>query len=137
MPPLRGCRPGPRSLIRRAKDCTDDRLHREGTSTMHLVLAAQHELFNKLDTNAGTLAVVAGLLIALLVATLPHDRRRRAIQPFVFLVLWGIAFAIERFFDRTESVAHVAGVIATLFLFTSIGRSCFLLTIAALRGVLG
>lgn len=104
---------------------------------MHFVLAAQHELFDKLDTNAGTLAVVAGLLIALLVATLPHDRRWRAIQPFVFLVLWGIAFALEAAFSGTGSVAHVAGVIATLFLFTSIGRSCFLLSIAALRGVLG
>src|SRR5438477_12050721 len=106
---------------------------------MRLVLAAaqQHELFDILDTNAGTVAVVAALLIVVLLASLPHDRRRRALQPSVFLVLWGLAFAVEKLFDKTETVAYAAGVVATLFLFTSIGRSSFLLVIAGLRGVLG
>jgi small-conductance mechanosensitive channel/CRP-like cAMP-binding protein len=105
---------------------------------MRLVLAAeQHELFNTLQANAGTLAIVAGLLIALLLFALPRERRRQAIQPFVFLVLWGLAFAIEKVFERTGSVAFVAGVVATIFLFTSIGRSSFLMVMAALRGALG
>ena len=105
---------------------------------MRLVLAVeQHELFSKLQANAGKLAIAAGLLIALLLIALPRERRRQAIQPFVFLVLWGLAFAIEAGFSGTGALEIVAGVIATLFLFTSIGRSCFLLVVAALRSALG
>jgi small-conductance mechanosensitive channel/CRP-like cAMP-binding protein len=105
---------------------------------MRLVLAAeQYDLFDKLDTNAGLLALVAFVLIALLVYTLPRKRRRQAIQPMVFLLLWGLAFAIEKISIQTGSDGHVPGVVATLFLFTSIGRSCFLLIIAGLRGALG
>lgn len=104
---------------------------------MRLVLAAeQYDLFDRLDTNAGVLAIIAGLLIALLLFTLPRDRRRQVLQPFVFLALWSLAFAIEKAFQGAPAVAHVAGVVATLFLFTSIGRTCFLLIIAALRGAL-
>src|SRR5258708_33143828 len=105
---------------------------------MRLVLAAQQsDLFDQLDTNAGMLAIVAFVLIALLLPTLPRDRRRQAIQPLVFLVLWSLAFTIEKISKLTGFEGHVPGVVATLFLFTSIGRSCFLLVIAALRGALG
>jgi small-conductance mechanosensitive channel/CRP-like cAMP-binding protein len=105
---------------------------------MRLVLAAeQHELFDALDTNAGVLAIVAFVLIALLLFTLARERRRQVLQPLVFLVLWSLAFAIEKISIQTGLGGHVPGVVATLFLFTSIGRSCFLLIIGALRGALG
>lgn len=104
---------------------------------MRVVLAAQHELFVRLQTNPGAVAIVAAVLIVLLPIALPRDRRRQIIQPFVLLVLWGLAFAIERAVAETSSIADVAGVVATFFLFTSIGRSSFLLILAVLRGTLG
>lgn len=105
---------------------------------MRLVLAAsEHVLFDKLQANAGVVAITAGALILLLSVALSRERRRQVIQPFVFLLLWGVLYAIERALSGTGTLADVAGGVATFFLFASIGRSSFLLVLAALRGGLG
>ena len=45
---------------------------------MRFVLAAQTEAINLVQSYAGSLAFAAGVLIALLLVTLPHDRRPTA-----------------------------------------------------------
>jgi len=81
-----------------------------------------------------SLAVVAALVvIAVLMAVLPRDRRRQAIQPLVFLVLSGFAFLARRLYETADPAYDVLRGIEVVFLLAAWGRSGFLLLVTVLQ----
>lgn len=79
---------------------------------------------------SGPTVLAALFLIAVLMALLPRERRRQAIQPLVFLVLSGFAFLAQKLLDRADHPAHnVLRGIELVFLLASLGRSVFLLLV--------
>jgi small-conductance mechanosensitive channel/CRP-like cAMP-binding protein len=82
---------------------------------------------------AGWAGVAAFCLLLALIALLPREQRKRALQPAIFLVLAGIILLLEEVV--VESLADEMPAIALLFLYASIARSTFLLVVTLLSRV--
>ncbi len=82
---------------------------------------------------AGSAAVAAFCLLIALVAMLPREQRKRALQPAIFLLLAGIVLLLEE--AVVKSIRDEMQPIALLLLYASIARSTFLLVITFLSRV--
>lgn len=84
------------------------------------------------DSSAALGIAMAIILIAIVRLVLPATSRRLAREPTVLLAIHVLARALAMMLDAGSPGARIAGLVATILLFASIGRSAVLI---ALEGV--